>query len=188
MNVRERNAGWRIDYFVVSESLKEAIVSTEIHTELNMNTDVSIAQALEAYLKTVFTDDAHDVDLGFYDVVRDEAAGDSLRLHHEAHIMDANQSSYTLYIPIRRYMHLAVANIEGNGLVTLENGGLCHAAKLSQMIRDSIDCHRSGLFTVRQQMNIKEGQDQQFNVNLYFKNKDNDIYKNNVGAARWRNK
>ena len=25
-------------------------------------------------------------------------------------------------------------------------------------------------------------------VNLYFKNKDNDIYRNNVGAARWRNK
>ena len=28
----------------------------------------------------------------------------------------------------------------------------------------------------------------EFNVNLYFKNKDNDIFKNNVGAARWRNK
>ena len=28
----------------------------------------------------------------------------------------------------------------------------------------------------------------EFNVNLYFKNKDNDIYNNNVGAARWRNK
>ena len=28
----------------------------------------------------------------------------------------------------------------------------------------------------------------EFNVNLFFKNTDNDIYKNNVGAARWRNK
>ena len=27
----------------------------------------------------------------------------------------------------------------------------------------------------------------QFNVNLFFKNKDNDIYRNNVGAAKWRN-
>jgi exodeoxyribonuclease-3 len=34
MNARERNAGWRIDYFVLSESLKEAIVSTEIHNEI----------------------------------------------------------------------------------------------------------------------------------------------------------
>ncbi|MCR5680764.1 MAG: hypothetical protein K6G08_11265 [Prevotella sp.] len=28
----------------------------------------------------------------------------------------------------------------------------------------------------------------QYNVNLYFKNTSNDIYNNNVGAARWRNK
>jgi hypothetical protein len=28
----------------------------------------------------------------------------------------------------------------------------------------------------------------EYNVNLYFKNTNNDIYRNNVGAARWRNK
>ncbi len=33
-----------------------------------------------------------------------------------------------------------------------------------------------------------DGTASEFNVNLYFKNTDNDIYKNNVGAARWRNK
>lgn len=32
-----------------------------------------------------------------------------------------------------------------------------------------------------------DGTASQFNVNLFFKNTDNDIYKNNVGAARWRN-
>ncbi|MBR6305611.1 MAG: exodeoxyribonuclease III [Bacteroidales bacterium] len=34
MNARERNAGWRIDYFVVSNALKDAIVSTDIHNEI----------------------------------------------------------------------------------------------------------------------------------------------------------
>lgn len=32
-HARENNAGWRIDYFVVSESLKEKVRSAEIHNE-----------------------------------------------------------------------------------------------------------------------------------------------------------
>lgn len=31
---REKNAGWRIDYFVVSESLKDRLVSADIHTDI----------------------------------------------------------------------------------------------------------------------------------------------------------
>ncbi len=34
MRARERNAGWRIDYFLVSEGLKDSIESTEIHNEV----------------------------------------------------------------------------------------------------------------------------------------------------------
>lgn len=31
---REKNAGWRIDYFLISEQLKERLVDAKIHTEI----------------------------------------------------------------------------------------------------------------------------------------------------------
>ena len=34
MAARQRNVGWRIDYFLVSESLRDRIVSTEIHDQV----------------------------------------------------------------------------------------------------------------------------------------------------------
>ena len=34
IQARKKNAGWRIDYFCVSESLKEKLVDAKIHTEI----------------------------------------------------------------------------------------------------------------------------------------------------------
>ncbi len=34
MRARERNTGWRIDYFVVSERLKDRLIDAKIHTEV----------------------------------------------------------------------------------------------------------------------------------------------------------
>ena len=33
-NSRKNNAGWRIDYFLVSEDMKDRLVSADIHTEV----------------------------------------------------------------------------------------------------------------------------------------------------------
>ena len=34
MRAREKNVGWRIDYFVVSEALKPLLADAKIHSEI----------------------------------------------------------------------------------------------------------------------------------------------------------
>ena len=146
-------------------------ISTEIQTQLETETTLSteanleLAKALRNHLSGIFTDFAHDVDLSFYDTV-----GDSLRLQHDEHIMDANQASYSLNLPMRHYMHLATANILDNQLVTLENDERCHRSTLQQVHRDTIDSHETGIFTARKYMEVLEGVSQNFNVRLYMAN------------------
>ena len=140
-------------------------VSTELEAKLGMSTEVSLSAAMRTHLGSVFTDHADDVDLSFYDVV-----GDSLRLHHEQHQMDASRTSYTLMIPVHEYMHLAIANVMENGPVRLMEDETCHSATLLQEEADTVDSHRTGLFTARLPMDIIEGVDQQFDVHLFMAN------------------
>ena len=153
------------DYTLDYELRLVTNMTTELQTQLSMAADVNVSSALQKYMSGIFTDYAHDVNLSFYDVY-----GDSTRLHNERHIMDANQSSYTLFIPVRKYMHIAIANIEDNHEVGLEKDEICHTSRLFQPIRDTVESHSTGVFTARLPMDIKEGEDQQFDVKLYMAN------------------
>ena len=140
-------------------------VSTEIQTQLNTETDVSLAAAVKDFLSDIFTDFAQDVNLSFYSI-----DGDSVLMYQDEHIMNDSERSYTLLIPRRKYMHLAVANVEGDPVVHLEGMENCHTACLRQVDGDTIDSHNTGIFTARQLMEMIEGIDQTFNVKLYMAN------------------
>ena len=140
-------------------------MTTEVQTQLSAQTDIALAATLKNFLSSIFTDFAHDVHLSFY-----ATQGDSTRLHSDEHIMDGSERSYTLYIPRQKYMHLAVANIEGDPVVRLENAESCHGAVLRQTEGDTIDSHNTGIFTARQLMEMIEGINQTFNVKLYMCN------------------
>ncbi|KON88379.1 exodeoxyribonuclease III [Sporosarcina globispora] len=45
--VRERNIGWRIDYFIVSEKLKEKIIDSQIHCEIMGSDHCPVALELD---------------------------------------------------------------------------------------------------------------------------------------------
>ena len=155
----------KTDYQVEYELSLVTNFNLELEAELGLASEVEVADALRKSLKGVFTETAHDIDLSFYDVF-----GDSVRLHNEHHIMDANQSSYSLLIPVRKYMHVAVANIEDNHSVNLEAADRCHSSRLVQPVRDTVESHNTGLFSARLPMDIREGEDQNFEVNLYMAN------------------
>lgn len=141
-------------------------MSIELTTKLGTDVDACMAAALRRHLSGVFTDHANDIDLSFYDT-----AGDSARLHHEQHVMDASQQSYTIQLPKRDYMHLALANVRDNQQVTLVGDDRCHQSSLSQAASaDTISPHNTGLFTARQPISVREGENQSVDVRLYMAN------------------
>ncbi|MBQ7419163.1 MAG: hypothetical protein IJV17_00315 [Prevotella sp.] len=141
-------------------------VTTELTTKLNTTTDVNVANALRTHLRDIFTDFAHDVDLSFYDTENSKE-----RLSHDQHVMNASEQSYTIYLPMREYMHLAVANIGENQVVDLRDDEHCPTARLTTTaVKDTIGSHATGLFTARQPMEVLEGVDQTFHVRLYMAN------------------
>lgn len=138
-------------------------ITTELNTQLNTDVELPVARALAESLSTIFTHTAHDVDLSFY-------GNDSLRAYHEQHIMDANQASYSIYLPVREYHHLAVANISDAINVDLSDDETAQRSKLVQHTADTIDSHTTGLFSARQQINVSGNENQTFFVELYMVN------------------
>ena len=140
-------------------------MTTELATVLHADADRPAAAALYSNLKDIFSDYAHDVDLSFYDTTADSAL-----LHHESEIMNANQTTYTIYLPVKKYMHLALANIADEAAVNHRNAGHCAQSYLQQMPGDTITGHNTGLFTARLPMEVIESQAQSFYVPLYMAN------------------
>ena len=140
-------------------------LSIELQKQLDRRDDVSVKKALRVYLSRIFNDYGHDLDLSFYDI-----KGNSSRLHHEQHIMDANLLGLSPYLSSGQYMHTALANLENNQVAILEGENYCHSASLLQLQGDTVSTHKTGLFTARQMMQLNEGVDQVFYVHLYMAN------------------
>lgn len=148
-------------------------MTTELQTQLSTITELSVANALETHLKNIFSDFAHDVNLSFYDTETTKE-----RLEHRVDIINTNQTTYDLTLPMRKYLHLAVANIAQNHVVELVKDDHSPTSMLQQaegIVSDGspvriVDSHTTGLFTARQPMEVLSGVNQTFNVRLYMAN------------------
>lgn len=139
--------------------------SIELQKEFDKKADSNLLKALRNYLSPVFTDYGHDLDLSFYEV-----QGSDARLHHEQQRMEANEMSYALIMPYGEYMHLATANVDGNGVVTLEGADFCHTAGVLQPRSDTVRTHQTGLFSARKRLEVTKGAGQTEYIHLYIIN------------------
>lgn len=138
---------------------------TELQTQLNTVAEIEISDALKDHLGGVFRGYAHDVDLSFYDT---ENGFESLL--HLNRIMNDSATSYSLYLPMREYMHLACANIVNNSVVSLQGAENYQSARLQQAAGDTIPSHETGLFSARAEMRVIDNVAQTFDVKLYMAN------------------
>lgn len=137
-------------------------IATEIDAELTSDVERQFGLELKDALKDVFTDWARDLDLSFY---TDDA---QLALHNQQR-MDAAQASYTIYLPVKRYENLALANTEQETNVSVEGGDNERTLCLRQTEADTLASHAIGLFSARQTMELAD-RDQEFDVDLYMQN------------------
>lgn len=154
-----------VDYELQYELQLVTNMELELETQLTTQVETSVAAALREHLKDIFSDFAHDIDLSFYDV--DEQLG---RLSHEQHVMNDNEKSYTLYLPMREYRHLALANLQQNTWVTLTGEEHSNTMMLQQVQNEPVQSHQTGIFAARTNMDVLENQSQTFHVNLYMVN------------------
>lgn len=138
-------------------------LTTELNTELSTEVESHVAEALNTELKDIFREHAHDIDLSFYND-NDE------RELHEQHIMDASQASYNLYLPVKDYTHLALANIADASETLYVDDSHSKTAKLDLVEGDTIECLKTGIFTARKKISLIGGVDQSFDVHLYMAN------------------
>ena len=154
-----------VDYKMALNLELQTSLDLELQTTLYAETDVYTRQVLQQYFQEIFTDHAHDIRVGFFNQTTDEL------VHSINEVIDANQSTYTLYLPKDNYYALALANIKENGVIALQNttySRMAHLVTASQ--GDSLPTQRTGLFTVRKDITVLDSIDQQFQLTLHMAN------------------
>lgn len=138
-------------------------ITTELETELTTQLEKAFGIELRSALSNVFTDRAQDLDLSFY-------TDDERLAQHDVHQMDASQAAYTIYLPIRNYQNLALANTAAEPLVQLDGLNMQRTLHLQQNEQaDTVPSQSVGLFSARMPMEVEE-RDQEFHANLYMQN------------------
>ena len=151
------------DYLINYAMRLETEVQLSIDEELSSDIDKPIAAAIKTWSDPFYSGQAHDLDMSFFSL-----DGTDELLHHQNDIIDANQKTYTLYIPRKDYRHLAVVNILNNDNMTLMGGEYASSMQITQRDADTLNSHSTAIYTARLPMYMADNDsDLTFNVRLY---------------------
>lgn len=151
-----------VDYKINYTVLQRTNLQTEINSQLSSTAgEQAFGTQLYSALSGVFTDRAQDLAMSFY--------SNNVLEHSELNTVNASSASFTIYLPILEYRHLAVANADAETVVALSGTDSPLTYSIDQPATDTIATHTVGLFAGRLPMTI-ENTSQEFNVNLYMQN------------------
>ena len=160
--IDEDREGCDIDFSIHYEVTLKTNLSTQVQTVLRSRFETEVADLLEDSLKNIFREYANDVDLSFY-------VGQDIAQHIDT-VLGGNQRVYEMELEANNYRHLALANIQEENEVKIQNIAHVNSSQLSQQLGDTIVGHNTGLFSARKDMNVTGTQDQNFDVTLYMVN------------------
>ena len=151
------------DYLISYEVKLVTDIQMTIEERLTLEVEQSMADTLKRWLAPIFSDQAHDLDMNFFSC----DGLDELR-YHSFEVVDANQKTYTLYIPMEDYMHLAVVNTSENDQISIRGGQHSSTMALEQTDRDTLNSHATAIYTARLPMHITDkDSSQSFDVRLF---------------------
>ncbi len=138
----------------------------ELNDKLGTLHDLPLRAALEDYLSDVFVDDAHDVDMLFYDQRRR-----GKMTFRESEVMDAEQRVFSLQVPASDYRVAAVANLSAVPMLSLQGEEDGYALSLVQKAsKDPVPSHPSAIYAARRRMLVRDEGDQSFDLNFHMAN------------------
>ena len=133
----------------------------ELETVLSAETDLYTKTILHEYFSHIFTDHAHDINIGFFNTENDA-------LVYSIHdVIDATQSTYTFFLPKNDYHAIALANLDENGVVSLTDSTNSRMARLMTPSLDTLPTQETGLFAVARDVTVIDTADQKIDLTLY---------------------
>lgn len=133
----------------------------ELETTLSAETDIYTKTVLRNYFSNIFTDHAHDINIGFFNTTTDEL------VYSIFDTIDDTQSSYTFYLPKNEYYAIALANLAYNEIAQLADSDNSRMAKLETPAIDTLPTQRTGLFAVSREISVIDTADQRINLTLH---------------------